>query len=245
MSKHRHTLLAALSATAVVVLSAQSPTFDVASVVATSPERQNRLRLEYCQRGGRFFVGGAPVLWSLRYAFRLRDFQIAGAPSWLTEFASSYDIEGTPAAPVDEQRCRLMVQSLFADRFKLRTHRESRNARVYLLLVGKNGPKLRGRGPVIINGGRQIEENGRPTWPNGLTMSQLSGILASYTDRPVLDRTGLEGPYAVTLDFSVTDDDGRVNLFTAVQEQLGLKLEAGRAPVEMLVIDHIERPTPD
>jgi uncharacterized protein (TIGR03435 family) len=73
-------------------------------------------------------------------------------------------------------------------------------------------------------------------------MSELASYLSNYTDRLVLDRTGLQGRYGVTLDFSLRDGDDRVSIFTAVQEQLGLKLEVGKALVETLVIDHIERP---
>jgi uncharacterized protein (TIGR03435 family) len=73
-------------------------------------------------------------------------------------------------------------------------------------------------------------------------MPILARILSGYTDRPVVDRTGLEGSYGVTLDFALADRDDRPSIFTAVQEQLGLKLESGRAPIEMLVIDRIERP---
>jgi uncharacterized protein (TIGR03435 family) len=82
---------------------------------------------------------------------------------------------------------------------------------------------------------------GKPQWPDGLTMPALASILSNFTDRPVLDRTELQGSYGITLDFAREGDD-RASIFTAVQEQLGLKLEVGRAPVEMLIIDRIEKP---
>jgi uncharacterized protein (TIGR03435 family) len=87
----------------------QRPAFEVASVKPTPPERQNLLRIDYCRTGGTFAVGGTPVLWSLTYAYRLREYQISGAPAWLGEFDSAYDIEGKPAAPVSNEQCRLMV----------------------------------------------------------------------------------------------------------------------------------------
>jgi uncharacterized protein (TIGR03435 family) len=75
-------------------------------------------------------------------------------------------------------------------------------------------------------------------------MAELASLLSDYTDRPVIDRTGLRGRYGVKLDFS-RDGDDRPIVYTAVQEQLGLKLETGRAPIDMLIIDHIEKPTPN
>ena len=182
---------------------------------------------------------GTPVIWSITYAYRVKDYQIVGAPDWLSGFDTAYDIEGTAGGPVSVDQCRLMVQSLFADRFKLKTHLESRESRVYLLTIAKNGPKVRQGGGVKLNGSVQMIA-GKPQWPDGLTMAALASVLSNYTDRPVLDRTGLQGSYGITLDFSREGDD-RASIFTAVQEQLGLKLETGRAPVEMLIIDRIER----
>ncbi len=225
--------------------SAQAPAplkFDVSSVKPTPRERHNRLRTDYCRSGSRFAVAGAPLIWSVAYAFRLKEFQIAGAPDWLNRFDEAYDIEAVAPAPADEEQCRRMVQSLLADRFKMKTHRESRKSRVYLLTIAKNGPKLRRGGQVRLNGGVQLNAAGKPDWPDGLTLSELASILSNYTDTLVLDRTRLEGRYGIVLDFSIRNGDDRVSIFTAVQEQLGLKLEAGTAPIDMLIIDHIERP---
>jgi uncharacterized protein (TIGR03435 family) len=221
---------------------AQQPAFEVASVKPTPPERQNQLRMDYCRTGGTFAVGGTPVLWSLTYAYRLKEYQISGAPGWLSAFDSAYDIEGKPAAPVSNEQCRLMVQSLFTDRFKLATHREMKEVSVYLLVAGRNGARLREGGGIKLNGSVQVGATGKPEWPDGWTMSALAAYLADVTGRPVLDRTGLSAKYGIELNFSRQDGDDRPSIFTAVQEQLGLKLEAGRAPVEMLVIDHIEKP---
>jgi uncharacterized protein (TIGR03435 family) len=221
---------------------AAPPAFEVVSVKPTPPERLNHLRSDYCPGGGRFSVAGTPVMWSLGYAYHLRDFQISGAPAWLNAFDSAYDIEGKPAGPVTDEQCRLMVQSLFADRFKLVAHLEMKESSVYLLTIGKNGPKLREGGGVKLNGSIQAGASGKPDWADGWTASELAAHLADFAGRPVVDRTGLAGRYGVTLDFSRADGDDRPNIFTAVQEQLGLKLDAGKAPIEMLVIDHIEKP---
>ena len=219
------------------------PAFEVASVKPTPPDRQNQLRTDHCQVGGRFTAGGTPVLWSLKYAFQLKDYQISGAPDWLNAFDSAYDIEGKPASPVSNEQCRLMLQSLFVDRFKLAVHRELKESSVYLLAIAKKGTKLREGGGVKLNGSVQIGASGKAQWAEGWTMPELAVYLSDVVGRPVIDRTGLAGTYGIALSFSRRDGDDSPSIFTAVQEQLGLKLEPGRAPIEMLVIDHIEKPT--
>jgi uncharacterized protein (TIGR03435 family) len=221
------------------------PTFDAASVKATPPERQGRLTMDYCSTGGRFLVAGTPVLWSLTYAFRVREYQVFGAPSWTGEFDSAYDIDARPAAPADNAQCRLIVQSLFADRFRLVTHREMKEASVYFLTVAKGGAKLHEGGLVRLNGSLEVGAAGSPVYPDGLTMSLLATRLSDIVGKPVLDRTGLDKKYGISLDYSRRDGDDRPSIFTAVQEQLGLRLDAGKAPIEMLVVDHIEKPGPN
>ncbi len=217
--------------------------FEVTSVKPTPPDRQNQLRMDYCRAGGIFSVGGTPLIWSLAYAYRVKEYQISGAPGWLSAFDSAYDIEGKPAGSVTNGQCRLMVQSLFVDRFKLAAHRDTKERPVYLLVIGKNGTKLREGEGVKLNGAVQIGASGKPQWADGWNMSTLASYLSDFTGRPVVDRTGLPGTYGITLAFSQGDQNDRPGIFTAVQEQLGLKLEPGRAPVEVFVIDHIERPS--
>jgi uncharacterized protein (TIGR03435 family) len=249
---HTGTSAVAFVAFTMIVIPALSQTqapakklvFEVASVKPTPPDRQNQLHTEHCQNGGRFAVAGTPVMWSLSYAFGLKDFLIVGAPEWLSAFESAYDMEGKPPRPVNDQECREMVRSLFIDRFKLVAHREMRESSVYLLTVGRGGAKLREGGGVRLNGGVQIGALGTPEWPDGWTMSALADYLSYFAGRPVVDRTGLSGTYGITLDFSREDaDHDRPSIFTAVQEQLGLKLDSGNAPVEVLVIDSVQKPS--
>jgi len=223
---------------------AAPPTFEVASVKPRTPADTHPLRFDYCQPSGRFTMLGTPVDWSLRYAYQLKDYQIVGAPDWVRDFDDAYNIEATAGRPVTADECRLMVQSLFAERFKLKMHREPRESRVYFLTMGKDPLKLRKGGEVRING-LQIDATGKPTWADGITLAQLASILSNRTDRPVVDRTGLQGKYGMTIDYSTEDGDDHPNVYTAVREQLGLRLEAGRAPIDVLVIDHIEKPAPN
>jgi len=223
---------------------ATTPTFEVASVKPRPPADTHPLRFDYCQPSGRFTMLGTPVAWSLRYAYQLKDYQVVGAPDWVRDFHDAYNIEAAAGRPVTADECRLMVQSLFAERFKLKAHREQRESSVYFLTLDRNPPKLREGGAARING-VHIDATGTRMWADGITLAELASILSNRTDRPVVDRTGLQGKWGMTIDYSVEDGDDRPNVYTAVREQLGLRLEPGRAPIDMLVIDHIEKPTPN
>jgi uncharacterized protein (TIGR03435 family) len=194
--------------------------------------------------GGRFVVRGTPLLWAVKWGYDLADYQVRdGWPSWLNAFGT-YDIEAKAALPATEDQCRMMVQSLFEERFKLRVHRETREASAYVLMVAKNAPKLSSSGGVRIN--RVVKQNQWETAaPAGWDMPRLANYLAgvSAVGRAVVDRSGLKGTYGFTLDYAAREGDDLPSVFTALQEQLGLKLEATKAPVEMFVIDHVEKPS--
>jgi uncharacterized protein (TIGR03435 family) len=153
-----------------------------------------------------------------------------------------------------------MMQTMLAERFQLKTHRETKELPVYSLMVAKGGPKLEEAksGSLRMNWGLgQIAYQSAP-------LSMLTNTLTQLTGRLVLDQTGLTGTYDFTLKWTPDEgqmqmfrraSDGPVNseaaasdaigpsLFTALKEQLGLRLEATKAPVEMLVVDHAERPS--
>ncbi|MEO5925889.1 MAG: TIGR03435 family protein [Bryobacteraceae bacterium] len=227
----------------VAVSVAAQPAFEVASIKPTPPERRNQLRLDDCLSDGSYSVAGIPVFWSLKYAFGLRDYQILGAPRWATEFDSAYDIEARPSAPVSSNnQCREMLQALFAERFGLIVHRETKEQPVLLLTQDPRGRKVSVGGGVRLNGSIQTRD-GVPEYPDGWTMSQLAAYLSEIIERPVLDRTELPGRFAITLDFSRIDGADKPTIFTAVREQLGLNLESAKAPVETLIIDNIQRPS--
>lgn len=147
-----------------------------------------------------------------------------------------------------------MLQALLADRFHLRLHREMRQVAAYLLTVGKNGPKFKeaaGEGGPLL-WGLSRKPNGDPAvrlTGDKTSMTRLADSLASLTGRPVLDRTGLKGSFDFTMEYaSEPDAPGSTpfsgpSMFSAFQEQLGLKLDAAKAPVEVLVIDSVEKPS--
>jgi len=138
-----------------------------------------------------------------------------------------------------------MLQNLLADRFKLAIHREMRDSSVYALVVAKGGPKFKeaAEGKFSARIGRGHLEI------HHADMALFArNIPTDAVDRPIVDMTGLQGTFDFTLDWTQDTGkpglgDGSPSIFTAVQEQLGLKLEARRMPIEYVVIDHIERPS--
>jgi uncharacterized protein (TIGR03435 family) len=159
------------------------------------------------------------------------------APDWVRE--TRYDIVAKIPPGAHPEQARIMFQNLLAERFKLKVHWEDRETQIYALLPAKNGPKLQVSGSNEKTGVR--ESPGRLSGigvPVSALADHLSG--AKYQlGRQVIDRTGLQGNYDFTLDWSA-DPDG-VSLFTAVQEQLGLKLEAEKGSVKVLVVDSMEK----
>jgi uncharacterized protein (TIGR03435 family) len=185
-------------------------------------------------------------------AYQLKGrYQISGGPSWLDSDSDRFNIAAIALgdkAPSPEN-VRLMLQSLLADRFQLKVHREIKEGPVYALVVGKNGPRLKVSKPdeessITASGNRTANI----TMANQ-TADRLALQLADSLDRPVIDKTGLTGHYDIKLtwipEYAGAPRPGSddVDIFTAVQEQLGLKLEPQKAPIEILVVDHAERPS--
>jgi uncharacterized protein (TIGR03435 family) len=182
----------------------------------------------------------------LLYAFGVRDSQLIGGPDWLTK--EKFDVEGVTGIAEDPDRTTLqpLLQTMFADRFQLKFHHEDRELPVYSLTVTKGGPKLTahsGEGEpftgIHSRSGKQVVNAQK------VTMKRLAEVLGQQGDRLVIDNTGLEGEYDFKLSWTdlATVDSGEPALFTAIQEQLGLKLEAGKGRVQVTVIDSIGRPS--
>jgi uncharacterized protein (TIGR03435 family) len=234
------------------VLLAQ-PQFDVASI---KPSEERGVMYVRTLPGGRLVVN-APVRLMLMNAYGIQFSQIAGEPDWLSSETWSIDARAGGNATRDE--LMLMLRSLLADRFHLTVHHESRETSVYALTVAKKGSKL----PAPKEGGCATPVAGQPepaappcgrvrismSPPDvvmeggGVTMPELARVLAIPLSRPVVDRTGLGAAYDIRLRFSNGPDAEEAGIFTAIQEQLGLKLESAKAPVDIVVIDHVERPT--
>ncbi len=205
-----------------------------------------------CSAGGRFVSIDMPMKDSVMWAYDVKFFQISEVPDWFDSFQHTYNLEAKAAGPVSEEQCRSMVRALFEDRFKLKVHRETRQLPVWALTVAKSGAKLHeaaAGGPPTPGGGVRI--NGRPVQgppggepPRGWSMQQLVNNflgMPALGGRPVVDRTGLTGVYEIDLDYSILPGGDR-ELRDAVQE-LGLRLDEAKAPMDFLVVDYVERPS--
>jgi uncharacterized protein (TIGR03435 family) len=182
------------------------------------------------------------------FGYGVRGYQVTG-PDWID--SERYDViakvPSDAAALPEEARwvaIHQMTQALLAERFKVTLHRETKPLPVYALVVAKNGPKIRELGPDPGDNVKVNRSKGHLS-AEQMPMSQFVSILASQLDRPVVDQTGIKGVFDVKLDWTPepTAVNDKPDLFIAVQEQLGLKLEATKSSIEMLVIDHVERPS--
>jgi uncharacterized protein (TIGR03435 family) len=144
-----------------------------------------------------------------------------------------------------EGRLGPLLQSLLEDRFRLKVHREDRPSTVYSLVVAKNGPKLKPGDTANPSMGNSLQDGKMVLKADGLSMGSLARFLSRQAGRPVVDKTGLTGAYDVKLEWSPDQnaDSAAESIFSAMQEQLGLRIEATKAPVNFVVVDSVERPS--
>ena len=236
------------------------PAFEVALVKPARPEGGAVGLFTY--PGGRIKASQSPLEYLIMEAFDIESFQVSGGPRWLRE--DRYDIEAKPPSssksakaeptspktpPNDEQR--LMLQTLLADRFQLKYHREIREGPVYLLVRNNKALKL-----------HDAEDKSEYVWAGGIqggaidgdgiaginiSMPQLAKRLSQYLHRPVLDKTGLAGSFDFKFEYeSHLVDDSRPDVISSIFasiQGIGLKLESAKGPVETIVIYHVEKPS--
>jgi uncharacterized protein (TIGR03435 family) len=182
-----------------------------------------------------------------------------GTPAWVT--SAGFDVDARADGPATGAQLKRMLQTLLAERFGLRFHYETREMPGFALVVAKNGPKLKdvsqnrpaGRlggvlGGALGSGGSLTDHN--------MSLSTLAGFLSRKLDKPIIDKTELKGTYDITLTWTpgntfgspgsagVADSTGR-SLLKALEEQIGLQLEEQNVPIQVLVIDHVEKPSGD
>jgi uncharacterized protein (TIGR03435 family) len=186
----------------------------------------------------------------ITYAYSLQDYQVLGLPGWAE--SDRYDISAKAEGDAELTRdsAKPLVQALLAERFQLKAHGGTKEMPVYNLVVAKNGPKFKESAPDA----QSILRLSSPG--KGAVMTVTKGSMAQLVnqfsnrngvDRPVLDKTGLTGGYDYKLEWgdpgAVNADADAVSIFTAVQDQLGLRLEKATAPIETLVIDYAAKPS--
>jgi len=188
---------------------------------------------------GHFAMHNVPLRMALEWAYELKDYEISG-PDWI-KADERYDIIAKAAGPASEAQMRQMLQTLLLDRFQMKVHRETRDLPAYVLLPGK--------GPAKVKEAKPDAEPSIAGGPSGVSflaqpISRFTFMLTRRLDRPVLDQTGLKGRYDFTIDLSGLGFNGRdpedtsaPSIFTTVQRDLGLKLEARKEPIGILVVD--------
>ncbi|HXB72971.1 MAG TPA: TIGR03435 family protein [Candidatus Acidoferrales bacterium] len=234
--------------------SAGPPAFEVASVRPNrvgNAEGEGKVRESVDSTPASLTMRNVSLNSCLKWAYGVKDYQISG-PRWLT--SEKYDVVAKTGRPATNDQLRLMLQTLLAERFQTTLHRETKELPMYALVVGKNGPKLQEtkggpsskdiRGITIDNGGVVYKNT---------SMAELADALSATIfglNRPVLDKTGLEGSFDFTVKLaestaelkgslrSIADDP---SIMMSALQQIGLKLEPQKGPVEILVIDHAEK----
>jgi uncharacterized protein (TIGR03435 family) len=229
------------------LLHAQAPAFEVASIkrnVSGDPRSGVRTL-----PGGRIAVINLNLRQIIRNAYGSNDLEVVGGPDWID--SDRWDITASAGTGKADEPPEPMLKSLLVDRFTLRAHVEMRERPIYALVGARADKRLGDKIHVSPTDCRADGDCGRTSArTNGVvsgtitgvarTMADLGRSLSPYSGRRVFDRTGLEGRY----DFELTWSED-VSFFTAVQEQLGLKIESQRAPVDVVVIDSVQRPVED
>lgn len=234
--------LLALVLTAVAGGAQSEPAFDVVSIHRNV--HGGDARVDIAQ--GRVTMNNATLRTLIRNGYDIQNFQFAEGPSWLD--SDAYDISGITVdhADISEKQYRALVRTLLAERFQLRVHWETRQGDVYALVVAKGGSKLKAGDPSKETGlNTNIAGHVGQMVATNAPVFYLSTVLSNKLSHPVVDKTGLQGKYDWTLvwDPDPGADSTEPSIFTAVQEQLGLKLDAEKGPVQTLVIDSVVRPS--
>ena len=252
--------IALLSTAAFSQTTANSPAFESADV-HVSPRTSNPQMRGGALRGGRFEVHTATMVDLIAYAYGMESDKILGGPGWLDW--DRFDVLAKAPAATTQQNLNAMVQSLLADRFQLAVHKDTKSMPAFLLTAAKGKTKMKqatGSGDPDC---KDVQQNSGPGGPpyqeiscHNMTMEVFSNVLrgygwGTYFPDPVVDQTGLTGTWDFDLKWTPRNRlaqagaDG-ISLFDAVDKQLGLKLEAQKAPLSVLIVDRVNQtPTPN
>ncbi len=234
-----------------------NPSFEVATIKPSKPDTPGKL---FRIQPGHFSTINTTLSDLIGFCYGLQPKQVVGAPAWLE--TQKFDLDGKPdgeGQPSVEQ-WKKMLEKLLADRFQLKFHHEKKELSVYALVVAKNGPKLT-KSETEANATPSLLFRGLGMLPvRNATMADFAGVMQSAVlDRPVVDQTGLTGRFDFVLTWTPDETqfaglgvrvpppsdkaDAPPDLFTAIQQQAGLKFEPTKAPVDVMVVDKVERPS--
>ena len=244
---------------------APRPSFEVASIKPNTSGRNQAALLR--QPGGKFVATNATVKMLLRVAYQIQDFQIYGGPNWTDSDRFDIEAKAEDAAGLQKEELALMLQNLLADRFQLKTHTERKELSVYELVVGKGGAKLQvapapepplagaspaffASDPGVIPGTFRMGKG--DVLGLAVPLANFVSVLEQQLSRKIVDKTGLSGFFNVKLHWTPDTTENQSgqsaensgpSLFTALQEQLGLRLESAKGLVEVIVIDSAQKPS--
>jgi uncharacterized protein (TIGR03435 family) len=225
------------------------PSLAVATVKPHDPNYPRRQSWGFA--GDRVDIQNQTVASIMMYAYSINPHQLVDLPQWAN--TAAYDIEGvsdTPGQP-DLHQQQEMLQKLLADRFGLKFHREQRPLNVYAIQIAKGGPKLTPAAHPDAQPGQRGTQQGAELC-NKMTNHGMKDFVLDMqffvNDRPLVDQTGLTGRYDINLCYAPNelqnaDPNAPPGLFTAIQDQLGLRLVPTKASIDILVIDHVEQPS--
>ena len=223
------------------------PSFAVATIKPHDPDSRSQ---GFDAVGDRVSIRNQSVASLIMFAYSIHPKQIVDAPPWTDK--DRFDILGTndtPGEPSLHQQ-QEMLQKLLADRFGLKFHRDKRELSVYAIQIAKGGPKLKAPAHPELEADQEGNGHGTEMTDNYTNPNMGDFILGEqfFLDRPIVDQTGLKGRYDFSIRYTVdeakaTDPNAPPGIFTAVQEQVGLKFEPTKASADVFVIDHVEQPS--
>lgn len=226
-----------------IVVPASAQSFEAATLKVSPPPQGNEININIgTARNGRVTLGNATLSDCLRFAYGLvSDAQLSG-PDWIRT-GVRFDIDGRAPAETPRDQLLLMLRTLLAERLNLMVHNEQRELPFLALVTGKDGPKFSESKADPDARARNITTGGHISAVQ-LSMPLLAVLLSRFERQTILDRTGLSGSYDVKLEWALppgADGAAGPSIYAALPEQLGLKLESRKGPVDVLVIDHAEK----
>lgn len=224
------------------------PAFEVASIKLADPDEK---RDGFDVKGRHVLMENIPVMTMLVFGYGVSPKQVVGVPDWAK--SEHWDVDGVPDVEGAPNLAQMqgMVQGLLTDRFGLKVHHETREVAGYALTVAKGGPKIaksQGDPNGLPRQNSHMNAGQRDIKFTNNTMREFALAMQFYMSEPVVDRTGLTGRWDFELKWTTDEtrapvENAAPGVFTAVQEQLGLKLEAGKTPTDVLVVDTVQRPS--
>ena len=225
--------------------SAQQPAFAAATIKSSAAEVEFERDGKTETTPGLLRMHDVTVTTCIKWAYGVQNSQIAG-PDWLR--SEHFDIVAKADGPATDDEMKRMLQNLLAERFKFAFHHENRESKSFALTVAKGGSKLH---PVTEEGRSSRQNTATGTIAKSTTMQEFADFISGPLQTPVVDETGLTARYDFVLDFTPYIPEDQTSrkanvtgiIMAALEGELGLKLESRKVPVDMMVIDHVEKPS--